>query len=323
MMFAAMHPERVDRLVLVASFPRGTPGAASRIADETEATWGTGRALRAIWFKGAPESLLPELGRYERAMGSPRAIADLMRHAQDLDARSLAPTIRVPTRVIHARDDPIVSFTNAEWLAANIPDAELVAIDGDFHGSANTEELDLLLDPVIEFAAGESVPAEVSAERVLAAVLFNDIIDSTGQATELGDQRWSQRLDALEHTAQAVVRRHRGRWVKSTGDGVLATFDGPAAAVRAGLEIRDQATNLGLTLRTGVHFGEIERRGDDIGGLGVHIAARVMASADDDEIWVSSTVPGLTVGSLLKFEPRGQHELKGIDGRWDLHAASS
>ena len=113
--------------------------------------------------------------------------------------------------MIHARGDPAVDFTNAEWLAGNIPDAELVAIDGDFDGSANTEELDRLLDPLIEFVADESTAVEVSAERVLAAVLFNDIIDSTGQATELGDQRWAERLDALEHTAHTVVRRHRGR----------------------------------------------------------------------------------------------------------------
>jgi pimeloyl-ACP methyl ester carboxylesterase/class 3 adenylate cyclase len=322
MMFAALHPDRVERLVMLAAVVQSNSEASERFAAEVEAVWGTGVVTQAVWFKGAGDERLAELGRFERAMATPRAMADLFRHNASLDARPLAPQLCMPTCVIHVRGDPVVPFANAEWLAANLPDAVLVEIEGDYHGPAGLVELDRMLDPLIEFAsAGGPAPSRPS-DRELAAVLFTDVVDSTRQAGDLGDERWVRQLEALEHITEATVRRHHGRWVKSTGDGTLATFPGPAAAVHAGLEVCDQARELELTLRAGVHFGEIEWRGDDIGGIAVNLAARVMNAAGDGELWVSPTVPGLTIGSNIRFEARGHHELKGLDGQWPLSAAA-
>lgn len=321
MMFAALNPERVERLVLLAALVKPDPAATEALAADFESKWGTGEITQAIWFKGASDERLVELGRFERAMATPRAMADLLRNNSQLDAKPLAPKLQMPTRVIHVRDDPVVPFSNAEWLAAHIPNSDLVVLEGDYHGPADLAEMDRQLDPLIEFASGGRTGQSGPSDRSLAAVLFTDVVDSTKQATSLGDERWVQRLDALEHLSEAVVRRRHGRWVKSTGDGLLATFDGPAAAVGAGLELRDQAYELGLQLRAGVHFGEIELRGDDIGGIGVNLAARVTGAAGNGELWVSSTVPGLAIGSGIQFEPRGHHSLKGIEGDWLLFAA--
>ncbi|MEZ5376103.1 MAG: adenylate/guanylate cyclase domain-containing protein [Acidimicrobiales bacterium] len=321
MMFAATNPERVDRLVLIATFADVDRSPEPADFDYLENNWGSGLLMQQLWYQGAPDSSLPLLGRFERAMASPRAITEILRHNSTLDVSSLASTVQAPTCVVHAVGDPVVPFEKGVWLAENIPNATLVRVEGDFHGSSNLDEMDLVFGPAVDFLAGRQA-AQPALTRRLAAVLMNDIVDSTRTAQRLGDQRWTERLNLLEQEAQLIIQRHRGDWIKSTGDGLLATLDGPGVAIDAGLEIADLAQSLSLTLRSGVHFGEIELRGDDIGGLGVHLTARVMSAASGGELWVSSTVPGLAIGSGHVFETRGFHTLKGIEGQWELFRAA-
>lgn len=214
----------------------------------------------------------------------------------------------------------MVSSSAAAALAGRIPDAELRMIPGGDHlvFAGNTNDI---LEPIEEFLA-VAAPPPSTANRVLATVLFADIVESTRQATELGDARWSDRLAGFQQRATEIVARHGGTLVNTSGDGFLATFSGPARAARAGLELRDVMSPFGLALRVGVHTAEIEVRDDDIAGIGVHIGARVAELATPGEVWVSRTVRDLTAGSGLQFDSRGSHPLRSVDEDWDLFAVS-
>jgi class 3 adenylate cyclase len=245
-----------------------------------------------------------------------RALGEMYEH---LDIRALLPSIRVPTLVLYRGNDRTVPPAFSRVVAQGIPDAREVELQGSDHLFFAGDQ-QALLDEIEEFLTGRlSVRA---SDRVLASVMFTDIVASTERAAALGDQRWRSVLERHERLADRLVARHRGRVIKSTGDGVLAAFDGPARAVRAGMALRDAApAELDVELRVGVHTGECEAIGDDLGGIGVHIAARVQAAANPAEVLVSSTVKDLVVGSGLRFDDRGEHTLKGLSEPWRLHAA--
>jgi class 3 adenylate cyclase len=216
--------------------------------------------------------------------------------------------------VVHRTDDPIIRVEAGRDLAARIPGARLVELPGTDH--AFFSDPDPVCDQVEEFVTG--VPALGEPDRVLATMLFTDIVQSTRTAAEVGDRRWHALLDAYDAVVRRQLERFRGRSLKQTGDGHLAVFDGPARAIRCALSIRDGVRPLGLVVRVGVHTGEVELRDQDLTGISVVTAARVMAHAGDDQVWVSQTVRDLVAGSGHEFEDRGEHELKGVPGQWRL-----
>ncbi len=238
-----------------------------------------------------------------------------------IDVRPVLSTIRVPTMVLHRRTDALVAIAHGRELAAEIPGATFIEYpDGDH--AFWTGDTETLAGDIEEFITGHRHDAADANERVLATVLFTDIVDSTGSAARLGDQGWRRFLDSHDAMAKQMVDRHRGTLVKTTGDGILATFDGPGRAVRCALAFETASKQIGLPLRAGLHTGEIELRGRDVGGIAVHAAARVMSQAGAGEVLVSRVVTDLVAGAGLKFADRGSHELKGVPGRWELFAAS-
>jgi class 3 adenylate cyclase len=237
----------------------------------------------------------------------------------ELDVRDIVPSVHAPTLVLHRVRDRLVNVGNGRWLAEHLPNARLVELDGDDHVPWY-EGVDEWLGEVQEFLTGTRAVAE--PERILATVLFTDIVDSTRTAVELGDQRWRELLERHQRVVREAIARFQGREVKSTGDGFLATFDGPARAIRCARAVLDSSEALGIHVRAGLHTGECEVMGDDIGGVAVHIAARVSALAQSGEVLVSRTVKDLVAGSGIEFADRGVHALKGIADDWQLHAVA-
>ena len=238
----------------------------------------------------------------------------------EVDVRAVLPTIRVPTLVVHHSDDTLIVPAMGRYVADHIPDAKYVELPGRnmYHYVEPWRES---FEAVHEFLTGQQ--AEVADDRVLATVLFTDIVDSTRRAAEMGDRDWRALLDAHDVIVRAQLNRFRGREVNTSGDGFLAMFDGPQRAIRCAMAIRDAVQALGIEVRAGLHTGECEVRGDDIGGIGVHIGARVSALAPPNDVLVSSTLRDLVIGSGLKFEERGTHQLKGVPGEWHLFAVAS
>ena len=239
-----------------------------------------------------------------------------------IDVSSILPTVRVPTLVLHRQKDVEVPLDLGRELATQIHDAKFIEYPGEDHAFF-TGDVEALLGDIEEFVTGHHGGSSGDLERVLATVLFTDIVDSTQSAAAIGDQAWRRLLDSHDRLAIPTVANHRGILVKSTGDGILATFDGPGRAVRCALAFGAAARQIGLQTRAGLHTGEIEIRGRDIGGVAVHAAARVMALSQPDEVLVSRVVTDLVAGTGLKFAERGPHELKGLPGRWDLFAATA
>jgi class 3 adenylate cyclase len=233
--------------------------------------------------------------------------------------RDIVPTVHAPTLVLHRRHDRLVNVRHGRWLAEHLPDARLVELEGDDH-DPRYERLDEWLGEVQEFLTGARTMRE--PERTLATVLFTDIVDSTRTATELGDRRWREILECHQRDVRRALSRFNGRELKSIGDGFLATFDGPARAIKCAREIIESSEARGIRVRAGLHTGECELMGDDIGGIAVHIAARVSAHAGPSEVLVSRTVKDLVAGSGIQFSDRGTHTLKGISDPWQLHAVS-
>jgi class 3 adenylate cyclase len=233
--------------------------------------------------------------------------------------RDVVPTVQVPTLLLHRRHDLLVNVRHSRWLAEHMPNARLVELPGQDH-ALWYENPELALAEIQEFLTG--VRYEPEPERMLATVVFTDIVDSTRTAAELGDHRWRDLLGRHQRLVRDALERFDGREVKSTGDGFLATFDGPARAVRCARAILDSSEQQGVRVRAGLHAGECEVMGDDIGGIAVHIAARVSALAGASEVLVSRTVKDLVVGSGLEFEDRGTHELKGVPDSWEVYAAA-
>jgi class 3 adenylate cyclase len=236
----------------------------------------------------------------------------------DQDIRDELPAIRAPALVMHRTDDAIVPVGHSRYLGEHIPGAEYLELSGSDH-LWFVGDHEQLLEPVQRFLTG-SLPAPAT-ERVLLTVLFTDIVDSTRRASEAGDRAWRFLQSQHDRAVRSEIARHNGREVKAMGDGFLATFDGPTRAVRCAAAIRDAAAAIGLDVRAGLHTGEVELRGDDVGGIGVHIGARVAALAGAGEVFVSRTVRDLVVGSDLRFEERGTHDLRGVPEPWQLYAA--
>jgi class 3 adenylate cyclase len=238
----------------------------------------------------------------------------------ELDVRAVLPTVRVPTLVVHHADDPLILPVLGKYVANHISGAKYVELPGRnvYHF---VEPWRSSFQEIAQFLTGDQ--ADVADDRVLATVLFTDIVDSTRRAAEMGDRDWHALLDAHDAIVRAQLARFRGREVNTSGDGFLAMFDGPQRAIRCAMAIRDAVQALGIQVRAGLHTGECEVRGDDIGGIGVHIGARVSALAGPNEVLVSSTLRDLVIGSGLEFEERGAHELKGVPDKWRLFAVAS
>jgi class 3 adenylate cyclase/pimeloyl-ACP methyl ester carboxylesterase len=332
MMFAATNPHRVDRLVLqdciaklveAPDYPLGMQvEVVERIIEGIERYWGEGTSLLyyapELWATN--EELRRWVARYERLSADRIMILSTWQQAANFDIRAVLPSVRTPTLVISHRDTPYYDIGNARHLAANLPNAQLVELDGAnmfFWGD------DRLLDHVVQFLGGDSLGAGDEDDRVLATLLFTDIVGSTRQLAASGDRYWRDILDAHDRVTASLVNRHRGRLVKRTGDGLLALFDGPARAVRCAQAIATSVEQLGVQVRAGVHTGEVEVRGDDVGGMSVHIAARVLDQADAGQVVATRTVKDLTTGGGITFAPLGLRELKGIDEHWELYAVTN
>jgi class 3 adenylate cyclase len=278
--------------------------------------WGEASTAR-MWSPAASEVELELIARYQRMAISPKGFRDTFMAAVDIDIRPVVPTVTVPTLVLHKSADPVNNIGQGRYLADRIPHARLVELDGSSHLIAD-DDVDRLLGEIVEFLTG-TAPVE-HRERVLATVLFTDLVASTEIAVARGDQHWLDLLDDHDRLVRDVVARFRGRVVKTTGDGVLATFDGPARAVRAGDAIVTSVRRLGVEARAGVHTGEVELREGDVGGVAVHIGARIAALAQPGQVLVSRTVVDLVIGSQLTFTDPDEHVLRGVPGSWTLFA---
>ncbi len=331
-LFAATHPERVTHLVLYATFPRVVRGGCgyewAQTPEERNAglelsfqDWGTGARLAMFAPSMADdERMVRWMGRFERNSASPTMAWAFLRAMEDLDVRDVLPSIRVPTLVMRRRDDPFIDVRHSEYLVEHIPDAKLVQLPG-HDNLILSGDTDALLDEMEEFITGER-PSRTDPDRALATVMFTDIVGGTERAAQIGDRRWRDLLETHNGVIRSQIDRYRGREVKTMGDGFLATFDGPARAIRCATAATDAVRSLGLDIRAGLHTGEIEVMGDDVGGMAVNIGARVGAKAGPGEVLVSGTVKDLVVGSGFEFADRGEHELKGVPGEWRLFAVA-
>lgn len=323
-LFAATYPERVVQLILFGGY--SSANFLLRDLEERVAmlvkVWGTGEVMKTVIpSQAANPAIVGQFAKMERLSASPGAIKAISFLNARIDIRPILSTVQVPTLVLHRRGDRRVAIELGRDLAARIPNARFIEYSGDDHAFW-TGDTETLLGDIEEFVTGHRDSSSAELERVLATVLFTDIVDSTRTAAAMGDQAWRRSLDSHDLLAKQMIERHRGNLVKSTGDGILATFDGPGRAVRCALAFGTAAQQIGLPLRSGLHTGEIEIRGKDIGGIAVHAAARVMAQSQPAEVLVSRVVTDLVAGAGLKFAERGSHELKGLPGRWDLFAAS-
>jgi pimeloyl-ACP methyl ester carboxylesterase len=331
MMFAATYPERVQALGLFGTFPSASEApdfpaghemslVFGRLLDIVENSWGEGMTLDDISpsMKNIPAAR-EFMGRFERASFSPRAARNYLYWVTQIDTRAVARSLQVPTLVMHRTDDRLVPAEGGRWLGCNIPGARFVEFPGNDHAPWSGDSTQLL-DEMEEFLTGSRGPVEI--DRVLATVLFSDIVGSTERAVALGDRGWHDLLGRHHAIVRSEINRHRGIEQDTAGDGFFATFDGPARAVRCASGIRDGVATLGLEVRLGVHTGECERVDDKFAGIAVHTAARVMAQAGPGEVLVSSTVKDLVAGSALEFTERGAHQLKGIPGQWNLFAVA-
>jgi pimeloyl-ACP methyl ester carboxylesterase len=327
--FAALYPQRVAALILyspavVALADAECPWAWTRelwarFFEAIEDTWASGAGVEAVNPSLADDpDARAWYARYFRLSASPALVRTLMRHNLESDIRAVLPTIGVPTLVVHRADETWLNVESGRYAARKIPGARLRELPGTDHYIWE-QNSDVVAEEIEEFLTG--VRRRRAPERSLKTLVFTDIVGSTEQARQRGDQRWRQLLDRQEAVAHRQITRFDGHFVKSTGDGVLATFDGPAQAIRYALAIREAMRGLGLEVRAGVHAGEVEHRGDDVGGIAVHIAARVVDVAGAGDVLVSRTVADLIAGSDVQLTDRGEQELKGIPERWRLFAA--
>jgi class 3 adenylate cyclase len=330
-LMAATHPDRVTNLVLYGSYAtthvsEDHPWGRSvewleAYLERANQEWGFGTDTDFVAPSRQGDPAFGEwwarLERYSNAPGD--AMAYIRSHSQD-DVRAVLPAISVPTLVMHRRDDRYRPLELGQYVAEHIPGAQLMELPGEDH-LPYLGDTESILAAVEEFVTGSRT--QRTAQRVLATVLFTDIVDSTGVAVTLGDAMWRELLDQHNRLVREELAKFRGKEVNTAGDGFLATFDGPARAIDCAVSIRDALKPLDVHIRAGIHTGEIEIIGDDIGGIGVHIGARVAALADVDEVMVSRTVKDLVAGSGTQFADRGNHQLKGIPEQWHLYSVST
>lgn len=332
MVFAALYPERASALVLRGTGPRFATGpgwpwgwteeAVVPQLDLAEDNWGTGTVL-PYFIQGISddERAQEESGRFERFAASPGAARQLLEMNLKLDIRPVLSSISAPTLVIHRSGDYIVPVEAGRYTAERIPNAMFVELPGDFHLSARPGVEDEAMDLVEQFLTGSRGDHDI--DRVLATVLFTDIVNSTERASALGDHAWRDLLDRHDTLTRKEIERFSGREIKSLGDGFLAAFDGPGRALRCARTITDEARRIGIEVRCGLHSGECEVRGDDLAGIAVHIGARIGGLAQPGEVLVSMTVKDLVIGSGFEFRDRGMHTLKGVPEQWKLYSMAS
>jgi class 3 adenylate cyclase len=325
-LFAATHPSRTTVLVALEGWAdplaERTGGVApEEVSAALVAMWGTGEYQHATnpdmpWN----EEIRATWGRMERLAASPGTVALMLALLVGMDVRAVLPTVRVPTLVLHHTDDVITPPAQGKFVADHIPGAKYVEPSGRnmYHFVEPWRDS---FQEIAAFLTGQQ--ADVADDRILATVLFTDIVDSTRRAAQMGDRDWRALLDADDAVVRSQLIRFRGREVNTSGDGFLAMFDGPQRAIRCAMAIRDAVRSLGIEVRAGLHTGECEIRGDDIGGIAVHIGARVSLLAGPNDVLVSSTLRDLVIGSGLEFEGRGGHDLKGVPGEWRLFAVAS
>jgi class 3 adenylate cyclase len=327
-LFAATHPSRTTALVVlegysepIASRLRTDGFSAEDFIAAMVANWGTGE-FQHVLNPDMPwnEEIRATWARHERLAASPRTVSFVMPLVAEMDVRAVLPTVGVPTLVVHHADDFFIPPEAGRSVADHISGAKYVEVPGRnmWHFVEPWRES---FQEIAQFLTGNQ--ADVADDRVLATVLFTDIVDSTRRAAQMGDRDWHALLDAHDAVVRSQLSRFRGREVNTSGDGFLAMFDGPQRAIRCAMAIRDAMQALGIQVRAGLHTGECEVRGDDIGGIGVHIGARVSALAGANDVLVSSTLRDLVIGSGLEFDECGTHELKGVPGEWRLFAVAS
>jgi class 3 adenylate cyclase/pimeloyl-ACP methyl ester carboxylesterase len=329
MYFAATKPERTSALILFNTTAKylaaddyaiGIPrGSAEALLGQLDQLWGTeAMAQLTVPSRAGDERFRRWYAKLLRSTASPRAAQAFVRVMFEIDARPLLPLVQVPTLVLHSIGYPLVPIEHGRYLAEHIPDAKLIELPGS--DGPLPWQAEIALDHIEEFLGNLRRPPVPT--RVLSTVLFTDIVASTEQASRLGDQRWRQLLDVHDEAARRVVDEFQGRLVKTTGDGILATFDGPGRGIRCAAALSEELRGIGLQIRAGLHTGEVELRDGDVGGIAVHLAARVMAAAGPGEVFTSRTVRDLVVGANITVEDRGPHALKGIEGTWQLFAVT-
>lgn len=325
--FAAFHPEQISHLVLMGGLPRFCSsedypyGATEAQVRKSGNYYPDGRLFQAAtpsW--SAVPGIHDNASRFEHMSCSPGNYRALIEMNLKLDVRHVLPQIRVPTMVAHRRGDLLAPIEGGRHFAANIPGAKLIEYDGDDHWFSAGDYPAVVAD-IEEFVTGAR-GAEIDEDRTLATVLFTDIVDSTGRAARLGDAEWRRILDEHDRIVRRHVEHHRGRLIKTTGDGALAIFHGPGRAIRCALSLESAMARLQLSIRAGLHTGEVVQRGDDVAGIAVHTAARVMSEAKPGEVLVSRVVADLVAGLGLNFTDRGEIELRGVPGSWRLFAAA-
>ena len=318
-LFAATYPDRCRAMVLYGSFARARKEFVTEFLSYIDQSWGTGGSLPIFAPSRANDPGFQRWwGRFERLGASPAAAAGLMHMISQIDVSGILPSIRVPTLVIHRTEDRAIPVKRGRFLAEHIPGARYIELPGADHVFFVGDNAGEIADAIQEFLTGSRGPVPV--DRVLATVLFTDIVGSTEKAAALGDHRWRDLLENHHLTIRRNLARFRGHEVKTTGDGILATFDGPARGVRCACAIADEIRPLGIDIRAGLHTGECEMMDHDVGGIAVHIGARVASLAGAGEVFVSSTVKDLVAGSGLRFGDRGNQNLKGVPGEWHIYA---
>jgi class 3 adenylate cyclase len=332
-LYAATHPERTRALILINSYARAAPSEDSevavtpdqyeRILGSIERNWGTGRFLRGV-MPDVPvnDAKLRDLARSERQSMSPAVVGAVFRALFATDVRAILPTISAPTLVMHTVENRLIPIEHGRYLAQHIPNARMVELPGAdnavFMGSAVGP---VVVDEIEEFLTGSRAVSDHA--RMLTTLVFTDVVGSTEQLAAIGDKAWRTVLDRHDEAVRRQLARFSGHQERLTGDGMLATFDGPARAIRCGTAIRDAARQIGLDVRVGIHTGEVERRGTELAGIAVHLACRVCETAQPGEVLVSRTVVDLVAGSSTAFDDRGEHELKGIPAPWRLFAVAT
>jgi class 3 adenylate cyclase len=329
-LFAATFPDRTDALVMYATFARATwapdydwawPAETRNMhMEEGIEQWGKGYVASGVAPSQTGDPAFMEwAGRLERLAASPSTIRRIFDLIGEFDVRDVLPSIRVPTLVLHRAEDSFIKVEHSRYIASKIPGARYVELEGE-ENMFSLGDVEALVGEIEEFLTGSRHERE--PDRMLATVLFTDICDSTRRAAEMGDRGWRFLLERHDALFRQALDRHRGREVKRTGDGFLATFDGPARAIRCAASVAEAMGTLGLQIRAGLHTGELEVMDGDLGGLAVHIASRVMGHAGPNEVLVSGTVKDLVVGSGIDFEERGERELRGVPGEWRLFAVT-
>jgi class 3 adenylate cyclase len=318
-LFAASHPERCSALILYGAFARFSDWFPTKqkfddFLNYVDTAWGTGRSVAAFApSKKGDVEFLRWWTRFERLGGSPSAVINLMRMNSEINIDNILPSILVPTLVLHRTEDPTVSIQAGRFLAAQIPHAKLVELDGSDHILWLGDNALQIADLVANFIAqpGTEARSAAGSHRTLATILFTDVVGSTLRARELGDKAWRELLQAHDATVRREIARFRGSEVKSLGDGFLVLFDGPTRAIHCAQAIIEAMAPLGIQVRAGLHTGEVERSEADVLGIAIHLAARIMDTASAGEVVISRTVKDLIAGSGIEFDDAGEHSLKG------------